>query len=219
MKAVIVGGGAQGRVVLEMLRSAGRYDEIVFADDDNSLRGKKIEGAEVIGPWQTLREQDQTGVCVIVALGNPVRRLDLAAALSTAGIPFTTARHPSAVVMSSASLGRGSTVAAGAVINTGAQLGEHVLVNTSAVIEHDAVLGHGATVCPGALVGGRTTIGRGAFIGSGAIVLQRLSVGAGAVVAAGAVVTKDVPERVLVRGVPAREVQPIDEGFDWSRLL
>lgn len=52
-------------------------------------------------------------------------------------------------------------------------------------------------------------IGDGAWLGGGAIVLAGVSVGGGAIVAAGAVATKDVPERAVVAGNPARVVRRI----------
>lgn len=42
------------------------------------------------------------------------------------------------------------------------------------------------------------------WIGAGSIILDGVTIGSGAVVAAGSVVTKDVPERAIVAGVPAR---------------
>ena len=47
-------------------------------------------------------------------------------------------------------------------------------------------------------------VGRGAAIGSGAVILCGVNIGAGAMIGAGAVVTKDVAERAVVAGVPAR---------------
>ena len=47
-------------------------------------------------------------------------------------------------------------------------------------------------------------IGDYVFIGPRAIILPGVKIGQGAVVAAGAVVTKDVPERAIVGGVPAK---------------
>jgi acetyltransferase-like isoleucine patch superfamily enzyme len=47
----------------------------------------------------------------------------------------------------------------------------------------------------------------GAAIGAGATLIANVRVGKGAIVGAGAVVTRDVPENVLVMGVPARIVR------------
>ena len=46
-------------------------------------------------------------------------------------------------------------------------------------------------------------IGENCWIGAGAIILPGIRIGNGSVVAAGAVVNKDVPENVMVAGVPA----------------
>lgn len=50
------------------------------------------------------------------------------------------------------------------------------------------------------------------WIGSNATVLPGVTIGDWAVVAAGAVVTKDVPERTVVGGVPAKVIKTIQNG-------
>jgi len=56
-------------------------------------------------------------------------------------------------------------------------------------------------------------IGDHVWIGTRAIILKGVTVGYGAVVAAGAVVTKNVPDRCLVAGIPAKVIR---ENVDWS---
>lgn len=51
------------------------------------------------------------------------------------------------------------------------------------------------------------TIGNNCWIGGGATVLPGVTIGDGVTVAAGAVVTKDVENRCVVAGVPAKVVK------------
>jgi len=54
-------------------------------------------------------------------------------------------------------------------------------------------------------------IKKGAFIGAGSIILGGVTVGEGSIVAAGAVVTKDVPDHVVVVGVPAKIIKKLEK--------
>ncbi len=54
-----------------------------------------------------------------------------------------------------------------------------------------------------------------AWIGVGAIILKNVRIGKGAVVAAGAVVTKDVPDYMVVGGVPAKEIGERTHKLDY----
>jgi maltose O-acetyltransferase len=52
-------------------------------------------------------------------------------------------------------------------------------------------------------------LGADVWLGGGVIVLPGVTIGAGTVVGAGAVVTRDLPERVVAVGNPARVLRPI----------
>lgn len=54
--------------------------------------------------------------------------------------------------------------------------------------------------------GGRIVIGDDVWIAANAVILPGVTIGSHSIVAAGAVVTQDVPEYVVVAGVPARVI-------------
>ena len=56
---------------------------------------------------------------------------------------------------------------------------------------------------------GKVTIKENAWICIGAIICPGVTIGKNAVVAAGSVVTKDVPDNVVVGGVPAKVIKRI----------
>ena len=219
MTALIVGAGAQGRVILDIVRAQGRHTEIALVDDNRELWGSRVNDARVIGGLDDVLRQPAPDVEMIVALGNPVVRVDVAANIRRHGIPLFNAIHPSAVVMPTAAMGFGIMVGATAVINSNAQVADNVIINTGAIVEHDCTLAEGAALAPSAHLGGRVTLGRSAFVSTGAIVLSRISIGEATVVAAGAVVTKDLPARVLAMGIPARVLECLGADFNWSRVL
>ena len=218
-KKWIFGAGAQGRVTLEVWRSAVPDGDFSFIDDDPSLHGKVVNGAPIVGGLEFILDHFGPADEIIVALGNNQERMVLGDKLEAKGLTLGNAIHSSTVVMESAEIGGGCMLLAGAVVNTGARLGKHVIINTAAIVEHDAVIADGVQLGPGVSMGGRVIVEQGGFIGTGAVLAPRIKVGAGTVVGAGSVVVKDLPPGVLAYGVPARVVREVDDTFDWSRLL
>lgn len=219
MKWLIVGAGAQGRVTLDILRSAAPSADVLFLDDSPRRAGTQVGGVAVVARDWVQANVDPEVTRVVVAIGRNDVRLRAARELARMGLHFGNAVHPSAVVLPSARLGAGVTLCPGAVVGAGAVLGDHVIVNTGALVEHDCVVADGVSLSPGVRMAGRVRIERAAFIGTGATLNARLVIGEGAVVGAGAVVTRDVPPGMLVYGVPAREVRPVEPERDWPRLL
>ena len=218
-KAIIVGAGAHGRVILDILRHQGKYRTIEFIDDNPALWGTKVNDAPVVGGTDFLISGDGLEFPVVIAIGNNPVRLSIARKLEKANVKFMNVIHPSAVVMPTAQIGKGNMLCANSVVNSNAILHDHVIVNTGAIVEHDCILEDGVCVCPGVSMAGRIVIKEGSFIGTGATLIGTVVIGAGSIVGAASLVLKDVPPNVLVYGSPAKVIQEIDATFDWSRTL
>lgn len=91
----------------------------------------------------------------------------------------------------------------------GITLGDGTLVGHNVVL---ATLNHGfAPEDRGSMYPKPIHTGKNVWIGANATVLPGVTIGDNAIVAAGAVVTKNVPENVIVGGVPAKEIGKIDD--------
>ncbi len=60
-------------------------------------------------------------------------------------------------------------------------------------------------------------IGKGVWIGGNAIILPGVNIGDFSVIGAGSVVTKDIPDRVVAIGVPARVIRKLEKPVDHSK--
>lgn len=128
---------------------------------------------------------------------------------------------PSVVVKKGAYFGNGSSVR----IGEGSQIGEDARIANDTVIGRNVMMGIGVLILSVRHRHDRTdipiieqgydeaapvTVGDDVWIGARAILLPGVTVGSHSIVGAGAVVVRDVPEGVVVAGVPARVVKTRD---------
>ena len=169
----------------------GAFDDAADAAAFGLLRLNRLGGLRA-----TTREP------YILALGDlPLRRRIIK---SLRGAPARVI-HPQAIVHASARIGPGAYIGPGAIVHTFAQVGPHAIINSGAIVEHECVIGENSHIAPGAALGGRVEVGADTLIGLGARVLPNIAIGQGCTIAAGAVVIRDVPEKAVVAGIPARK--------------
>ena len=128
-------------------------------------------------------------------------------------------------VREGAQIGARSVVGRASCVDFGARVGERVLIQTGvyvtggSVVEDDVFLGPGVTTTNDHAMGrhapGEPLLGpvfrRACRVGGGAVLVPGVVIGEEAFVAAGALVTKDVADRAVVMGVPARVVRRVPD--------
>jgi sugar O-acyltransferase (sialic acid O-acetyltransferase NeuD family) len=122
-------------------------------------------------------------------------------------IHFQPLLHPKAHIGSHVTVGEGVLAAPHATIAPNVTLADFSLVNRTASIGHDAHIGRYTRIGPAVTIASYCRIGQATSINIGATILDRVYIGNNSVIGAGALVTKDVPDNVVVFGVPAKIVR------------
>lgn len=100
-------------------------------------------------------------------------------------------------------------------LGTFLNLGATITIGDRVSVGHDVMfLTESHTIGPaehrlGPLNAKPIAVGDGVWIGARSLVLPGVTIAAGSIVAAGSVITADVPQNVLVGGVPARVIRPL----------
>lgn len=193
-RLVIIGASGHGKVIADIALKCG-YEDIVFLDDDKSI--KECAGFPVVGPTEQATKIDGDK---IVAIGN----VDIRQKIQNK-IKSITLIHPDAVISRRVEIGEGTVVMAGAVINSDVKIGKGCIINTCASVDHDCNIGSFVHISVGAHVAGTCYIGNMTWIGTGATIINNVNICDNCVIGAGAVVISDLSESGTYIGIPAHK--------------
>ena len=207
-RIVFWGATGHAKVLHELMQDLGYVLVALFDNNPDTLApfpGVEIyHGEKGFREWRSRNENLET-FCLVAIGGERGRdRVGILNFLTQNGVRPIIAVHPTASVAHSSILSAGCQVLANATISSSVLVGEASIINTASSVDHESVLGRGVHIGPGATLAGCVRVGDYSFIGAGAVVLPRIKVGSDVIVGAGSVVTKDIPDRKVAFGNPAR---------------
>ena len=204
-RIIIVGAGGFGREVLHWARDAwpehaSRIAGFLSAERDRLTCHD--------GSLEILADPDgyepQSGDSLLLAIGIPIVRRQVAESLMSRGAKFLTLVHPTAIVAPTAAIGEGSIICPYAIVSDAAQVGAFVLMNYHSSLGHDASAGNHAVLSPYATLGGNAHIGDDVFMGLHASVGPGRRIGARSKVSANSCALSDAPTESIIYGAPGR---------------
>jgi len=202
---VIVGNGLFAEDVSDLIQMTGMYEIVAFIEGIEKEKCNQLhDGIPVL--WVDDIKGINPEALFIGAIGSPKRK-GIIQKLQQKGYNFTSFIHPSSTVFTSATISEGSIISVGSIVSAKTIVGKHTIINRGCLIGHHVHIGNFVTISPGAKIAGKVIINDGAYIGMGSIIIDGITVGANSIVGAGAVVTKNVPDNVMVVGVPARIIK------------
>lgn len=164
MRLMILGAGGFGQTVYDIAEQSGRYDEIVFLDD-NSPRA--------VGSCSDFIGFIDDSTEFYPAFGNNETRLYFIEKLEQKGAKIPTLIHKTAYVSPRARVEKGCIILPLAVINTDTLIEKGVIINCGALVDHGCIIGKGTHICLGAIVKAENKIPEKIKIEAGQIIENR----------------------------------------------
>lgn len=204
---IIIGAGGHGKVIADTVLQENIYEDIAFLDDNfNEVNQNNILMWKIIGKTKDFKEKFilDRFKSAFVAIGNAEIRLNLINLLKKEGYHIPIIKHPSSYVSKFSKVGEGTVFLANSTLQANSTIGKGCILNTCSNVDHDSKISEGVHICPGASIAGNVSIGKNSWIGIGSSIKENIKIGSEVLVGAGAVVTKDLPNCVKAKGVPAR---------------
>ena len=208
---IIWGATGQAKVAYDILLEEGV--EVLHLFDNNPSLESPLPGVPVSYGMAGLlafisclssNKLSPADIDCIAAIGggNGKAREAMTQFMESHGFTSRSLIHKSAVISSTADLGKNIQLLAGSIIGAFATVGDYTIINSGANVDHDCKVGRICHLAPNAALAGEVSIENNVFIGTNATVLPRISIGANSVIGAGAVVTKNVPSGSVIIGNP-----------------
>ncbi len=192
----IYGASGHGLVVADIASSCG-YDDIIFVDD-----GKN--------DYLSFEDIKRTsGIPISFGIGSNSIRAKLFEKVQNSDFEIVSLIHPSAIISSSVTIGKGTVVMPNVVVNAKATIGDGVILNSSCVVEHECIIDNFVHISPNVALAGDVKVGKFTHIGIGSNVIQGIIIGNNTVIGAGSTVVKNIGNFKKAYGNPCREIEGI----------
>ncbi len=216
-KVIILGGIGNGSVIANAIVDANirGNKEYIFIGylNDREEKGSLIEGFPVLGKINEIKTFIDKGyyfINTIYRIDGQQERIKMFESLNIPDSQLAIFVHPTAYVAPSVELGPGTVIMPLVAISPATKFGRCCLVMVSVTIGHDNNIGDHCHFAAQSCVGSYLKIEEGVHIGLNATIRENLILSKHSTLGMGAVLTKNMGEKEIWAGNPAKFLRMAD---------
>jgi sugar O-acyltransferase (sialic acid O-acetyltransferase NeuD family) len=199
---IIIGAGGFATQVIETFK-ANKISISGIVDDH---RKEQLMGYPILGTIEDLKTNQIVANSLFCAIGDRKIRENIYKMFLLGW--NVNCIHPTAHIGMDVNMGFGNYIGPNTVVMPRAKIGDNNIIDPLSVISHDVVIGNHNHFAAQSCLLGNVKINNGNLLGAQCTVLPKLSIENYNIIGAGAVCTKSLTNKIKVRGVPARKVDP-----------
>ena len=210
-KLVILGGSGIGMIAASIANDLGYYEVLGFLNDMVPVGTKigKYNQIPVIGTSNDIQQfLEDENVLIFVAYVGMKNEEEVFKKLESFNIPsnrFATLIHPTAIIPKGfCKIGNGVLMAPLSQLSPDTTLEDNCIMLANTFLGHDSTLKRFAHIATNGVVGANVTVGRAVHVGSNSTVREKVTIGDFSLIGAASMVLKNVPDRSIVIGNPAK---------------
>lgn len=215
-KVIIIGGVGSGTVVaqamIDAINRGNQNFEFSGFLNDRQKSGELIEGLPVLGNQtkEEIEKYNSLGYKFIYVLhkqDDEKKFIDKYYSLGLNSDKMFTFIHPTAYVAPDVTIEAGSVIMPYVMISSHATISLNTLIMTGATIGHNTVTGKFNHIASQAVVGAYIKMGEGVHIGLNSTIREYLTIGSYSILGMGSVLTKNILEKEVWVGNPAKKLR------------
>lgn len=181
---------------------------IIKNTDDSSSLPYKLDGVIILETYINDTIIDTSNSCILGVMKVPTK-LKVYNEFNSKfpHINYINLIPTNCAISQTVSVGHGCLFNYGDVLAPYVKIGNFVTINRNCSIGHHTTIGNFVTINPGVNIAGNCIIGDNVTIGIGSNIIDGITVGSNSIIGAGSLVTKDIPDNVIVYGVPAKIIR------------
>lgn len=208
MDLIIVGAGGLGREIYswvsQTIESKNEHTIKGFIDDNLQALMNLPYSVKVLDTISDYTPEINDSF--ILAIMNPETKKQISNQLIQKKASFFTFVHPTAIIGTNVTLGKGNIICPYCILTNDIVLGDFVFINTNSTIGHDSTIGHYTSINGKVEITGNSTIGERCLFGVGAVVIPGRRIDNRVTVGAGSVVIRNIKSDKTVFGNPAKYI-------------